>query len=173
MTAIRIEHVLDVTGLLQAIVGLARSRENEAQRVLAFADVVVAWNKAQRQSQRSVQAPRLKKIAFLRRAIERHVAAIQYQVGTAAGDLIDHLEEICREIGLGVRIKDLVAATVTIKAKGTGTMRRLEVEYPIFLIDDEALMSLRQSSLIERFATRSPGTTTLGKSMSSAETTPV
>lgn len=172
MTAIRIEHVLDVTGLLQAIVGLARSRENEAQRVLAFADVVVAWNKAQRQSQRSVQAPRLKKIAFLRRAIERLVAAIQYQVGTAAGDLIDRLEEICREIGLGVRIKDLVAATVTIKAKGTG-LRRLEVEYPIFLIDDEALMSLRQSSLIERFATRSPGTTTLGKSMSSAETTPV
>lgn len=48
-----------------------------------------------------------------------------------------------------VRIKDEVAATVTIKAKGTG-LRRLEVEYPICLIDGEALMSLRQSSLIEK-----------------------
>jgi adenylate cyclase len=48
-----------------------------------------------------------------------------------------------------VRIKDDVAATVTIKAKGTG-LRRLEVEYPISLIDGEALMSLRQSSLIEK-----------------------
>jgi|SRR5262245_4561154 len=48
-----------------------------------------------------------------------------------------------------VRIKDDVAASVTIKAKGAG-LRRLEVEYPISLIDGEALMSLRQSSLIEK-----------------------
>ena len=43
MTAIRIEHVLDATGLLQAIVGLARSRENgEARRGCPDADVVAA-----------------------------------------------------------------------------------------------------------------------------------
>jgi adenylate cyclase len=54
-----------------------------------------------------------------------------------------------------VRIKDDVAATVTIKAKGAG-LRRLEVEYPISLIDGEALLSLRQSSLIEKVRHRVP-----------------
>lgn len=48
-----------------------------------------------------------------------------------------------------VRIKDDSAATLTIKARGTG-LRRLEVEAPISLIDGEALMSLRQSGLIEK-----------------------
>jgi adenylate cyclase len=48
-----------------------------------------------------------------------------------------------------VRIKNDVAATITIKAKGAG-LRRLEVEVPISLIDGEALLSLRQSSLIEK-----------------------
>jgi adenylate cyclase len=48
-----------------------------------------------------------------------------------------------------VRIKDDAAATVTIKSKGAG-LRRLEVEYPVSLIDGEALMSLRQSNLIEK-----------------------
>jgi adenylate cyclase len=48
-----------------------------------------------------------------------------------------------------VRIKDDVAATITIKGKGAG-LRRLEVEVPISLIDGEALLSLRQSSLIEK-----------------------
>ncbi|HEU0158992.1 MAG TPA: CYTH domain-containing protein [Hyphomicrobiaceae bacterium] len=48
-----------------------------------------------------------------------------------------------------VRIKDDVAASLTIKARGVG-LRRLEVEVPISLIDGEALLSLRQSSLIEK-----------------------
>jgi adenylate cyclase len=48
-----------------------------------------------------------------------------------------------------VRIKDNAAATVTIKSKGA-SLRRLEVEYPVSLIDGEALMSLRQSNLIEK-----------------------
>jgi adenylate cyclase len=48
-----------------------------------------------------------------------------------------------------VRIKDDAAATLTIKARGAG-LRRLEVEVPISLIDGEALMSLRQSGLIEK-----------------------
>jgi len=48
-----------------------------------------------------------------------------------------------------VRIKNGVAATLTIKAKDAG-LRRLEVEVPIALIDGEALMSLRESSLIEK-----------------------
>ena len=54
-----------------------------------------------------------------------------------------------------VRIKDDRSASVTIKAKGTG-LRRLEVEYPISLIDGEALMSLRQSGLIEKVRHRVP-----------------
>jgi adenylate cyclase len=48
-----------------------------------------------------------------------------------------------------VRIKDHATASVTIKSKGVG-LRRLEVECPVSLIDGEALMSLRQSDLIEK-----------------------
>jgi adenylate cyclase len=48
-----------------------------------------------------------------------------------------------------VRIKEESSATVAIKSK-RAEMRRLEVEYPISLIDAEALMALRQSGLIDK-----------------------
>ena len=48
-----------------------------------------------------------------------------------------------------VRIKDDTDATVTIKSKGA-ELRRLEVEYAIAIIDAEALLSLRQSGLVEK-----------------------
>jgi adenylate cyclase len=48
-----------------------------------------------------------------------------------------------------VRIKDDTQATVTIKSKGA-ELRRLEIEYPITVLDAEALLSLRQSGLVEK-----------------------
>jgi adenylate cyclase len=48
-----------------------------------------------------------------------------------------------------VRIKDDTEATVTIKSKGAA-LRRLEVECAISVLDAEALLSLRQSGLIEK-----------------------
>src|SRR5262244_2343535 len=48
-----------------------------------------------------------------------------------------------------VRIKNGTEATVTIKSK-RAELRRLEVEYPITILDAEALMSLRYSGLIEK-----------------------
>jgi adenylate cyclase len=48
-----------------------------------------------------------------------------------------------------VRIKNETDATVTIKSK-RAELRRLEVEYPISVLDAEALMSLRHSGLIEK-----------------------
>ena len=48
-----------------------------------------------------------------------------------------------------VRIKDDTEATVTIKSKGA-EVRRLEVEYAIAVLDAGALLSLRQSGLVEK-----------------------
>jgi adenylate cyclase len=48
-----------------------------------------------------------------------------------------------------VRIKNESEAMVTIKSK-RAELRRLEVEYPISVLDAEALMSLRHSGLIEK-----------------------
>src|SRR5262245_34309742 len=48
-----------------------------------------------------------------------------------------------------VRIKNGGQATVTIKSK-RAELRRLEVEYPISVIDAEALLALRHSGLIEK-----------------------
>src|SRR5262245_2536039 len=48
-----------------------------------------------------------------------------------------------------VRIKNGIDATVTIKSK-RAELRRLEVEYPISVLDGEALLSLRHSGLIEK-----------------------
>jgi adenylate cyclase len=48
-----------------------------------------------------------------------------------------------------VRIKNGVEATVTIKSK-RAELRRLEIEYPISLLDAEALLPLRDSGLIEK-----------------------
>src|SRR5262245_23920123 len=48
-----------------------------------------------------------------------------------------------------VRIKNGADATVTIKSK-RAELRRLEIECPISVLDAEALLSLRDSSLIEK-----------------------
>jgi adenylate cyclase len=48
-----------------------------------------------------------------------------------------------------VRIKNGSDATVTIKSK-RAEMRRLEIEYPISVLDAETLLSLRHSGLIEK-----------------------
>src|SRR5262245_7816725 len=48
-----------------------------------------------------------------------------------------------------VRIKDDTEATMTIKSKGA-ELRRLEVECAISVLDAEALLSLRQSGLVEK-----------------------
>jgi adenylate cyclase len=48
-----------------------------------------------------------------------------------------------------VRIKDGGDATLTIKSK-RAELRRLEIEYPIAVLDAEALLSLRQGGLIEK-----------------------
>src|SRR5262245_970209 len=48
-----------------------------------------------------------------------------------------------------VRIKNDAEATVTIKSK-RAELRRLEIEYSISALDAEALLSLRESSLIEK-----------------------
>jgi adenylate cyclase len=48
-----------------------------------------------------------------------------------------------------VRIRNNEEATVTIKSK-RAELRRLEVEYPISIFDAEALLSLRNSGLIEK-----------------------
>jgi adenylate cyclase len=48
-----------------------------------------------------------------------------------------------------VRITNEAHATVTIKSK-RAELRRLEIEYPISVLDAEALLTLRQSGLIEK-----------------------
>jgi adenylate cyclase len=48
-----------------------------------------------------------------------------------------------------VRIKDAADATVTIKSK-RAELRRLEIEYPVSVLDAETLLSLRVSGLIEK-----------------------
>jgi adenylate cyclase len=48
-----------------------------------------------------------------------------------------------------VRIKNGTDATVTIKSK-RAELRRLEIEYPISVLDAEVLFSLRHSGLIEK-----------------------
>lgn len=48
-----------------------------------------------------------------------------------------------------VRIKDNQEARLTIKSKGAG-LRRLELEYPIPVIEAEALIALRQNSVIQK-----------------------
>jgi adenylate cyclase len=48
-----------------------------------------------------------------------------------------------------VRIKNDADATLTIKSK-RAELRRLEIEYPISVLDAEALLSLRHSGLIEK-----------------------
>ena len=48
-----------------------------------------------------------------------------------------------------VRIKNGTEATVTIKSK-RAELRRLEIEYPISVLDAETLLSLRHSGLIEK-----------------------
>ena len=48
-----------------------------------------------------------------------------------------------------VRIKNGTDATVTIKSK-RAELRRLEIEYPISVLDGETLLSLRHSGLIEK-----------------------
>jgi adenylate cyclase len=48
-----------------------------------------------------------------------------------------------------VRIKNGTDATVTIKSK-KAELRRLVIEYPVSVLDAEALMSLRQSAVIEK-----------------------
>jgi adenylate cyclase len=48
-----------------------------------------------------------------------------------------------------VRIKNDTDATVTIKSK-RAELRRLEIEYPISVLDAETLLSLRHSGLIEK-----------------------
>jgi adenylate cyclase len=48
-----------------------------------------------------------------------------------------------------VRINDGRDATITIKSKGA-KLRRVEVEYPISIADAEALVALREASLIRK-----------------------
>lgn len=48
-----------------------------------------------------------------------------------------------------VRIRDGSAATLTIKSRST-ELRRLELEYPIPVLQAEALMQLREGSVIEK-----------------------
>ena len=48
-----------------------------------------------------------------------------------------------------VRISNGTDATVTIKSK-RAELRRIEIEYPISVLDAEALLSLRHSGLIEK-----------------------
>jgi adenylate cyclase len=48
-----------------------------------------------------------------------------------------------------VRINDNAAATLTIKNRGA-EMRRLELEYPIPILEAESLISLRSGAIIEK-----------------------
>jgi adenylate cyclase len=48
-----------------------------------------------------------------------------------------------------IRIKDGRGATLTIKSRRVG-LRRLELEYPVPVVEAEALMQLRQGSVIQK-----------------------
>lgn len=48
-----------------------------------------------------------------------------------------------------VRIKDDNAATLTVKSKPS-SVRRLELEYPVPLLEAEAMMQIRQGAVIEK-----------------------
>ncbi|ARQ02273.1 CYTH domain-containing protein [Pseudorhodoplanes sinuspersici] len=48
-----------------------------------------------------------------------------------------------------VRIKDDKTATLTVKSKPS-SLRRLELEYPVPLLEAEAMMQLRQGAVIEK-----------------------
>jgi len=71
--------------------------------------------------------------------------------------LTEAVEEVKVELGEAwrrrsttrVRIENDTDATVTIKSK-RAALRRLEIEYPISVLDAEALLSLRDSGMIEK-----------------------
>lgn len=48
-----------------------------------------------------------------------------------------------------VRLRDNVAATLTIKSRGAG-LRRLELEYQVPVLDAEAMLPLRRGGIIEK-----------------------
>jgi adenylate cyclase len=54
-----------------------------------------------------------------------------------------------------VRIRDNHTATVTVKSR-PAELRRLELEYPIPMLEAEALMPLRQGSIVEKVRYRIP-----------------
>jgi adenylate cyclase len=54
-----------------------------------------------------------------------------------------------------VRIRDNHAATLTVKSR-PAELRRLELEYPIPVLEAEALMPLRQGSVVEKVRYRIP-----------------
>jgi hypothetical protein len=60
---------------------------------------VVARDKAHRQTGRSVQTPGRDQIGFLRRAIKRHIARVQHQVGTGLRNVACNLAEIGEAMG--------------------------------------------------------------------------
>lgn len=55
----------------------------------------------------------------------------------------------CGKASVRVRIRDSRVAWLTIKSRGAG-MRRLELEYPIPVLEAEALIALRSGSVIEK-----------------------
>ena len=54
-----------------------------------------------------------------------------------------------------VRIRDNSTATLTVKSR-PAELRRLELEYPIPMLEAEALMPLRQGSIVEKVRYRLP-----------------
>jgi adenylate cyclase len=54
-----------------------------------------------------------------------------------------------------VRIRDNHSATLTVKSR-PAELRRLELEYPIPILEAEALMPLRQGSIVEKVRYRIP-----------------
>ena len=59
------------------------------------------------------------------------------------------------KVSVRVRIRDNLAATLTIKSRGAG-LRRLELEYDIPVIEAEAMLPLRHGAVIEKIRARVP-----------------
>jgi adenylate cyclase len=68
---------------------------------------------------------------------------------TARIDIRQAYLEVNAKASIRVRIRDNSSATLTIKSRPS-TLRRLELEYPIPVVQAEALIQLRQGIVIEK-----------------------
>jgi len=95
-----------------AFPALVRDRQQRRmrRRIVALPHIVVAWNEPARNPDRIMQAPRLGQIAFPAWPVQRHVAAIDDEIGTLGDEMRRDAGEVPGEerlIAAEMRVRDL------------------------------------------------------------------